>query len=256
LDADRLARVLRSREGDVLEQALEDRVEAAGADVLERAVDALGVARDLADRLLGEGEVDALRLEERAILLQERALRLRQDPHEVGLRGGAELDADRKAALELGDQVGRLRDVEGARGDEEDVVRLDEPVLRVDRRALDDRKQVALDALARDVGAATARLAAGDLVDLVEEHDPGGLRPLDRLARDLAGVDQAALFLGLEDLPRLADRRLATLLLAAEEAGEHLLDVDVHLLDALVRHDLEGGERLVGDLHLDETVLE
>jgi hypothetical protein len=36
LDADRLAGVLRARERDVLEQALEDRVEAARADVLER----------------------------------------------------------------------------------------------------------------------------------------------------------------------------------------------------------------------------
>ena len=55
---------------------------------------------------------------------------------------------------------------------------------------------------------------------------------------------------------RLGDGRLAALLLAAEEAGEHLLDVDVHLLDALVRHDLEGRERLVGDLDLDHAVLE
>src|SRR5262249_18862701 len=160
----------------------------------------------------------ALRGEQRAVLLQERVLGLGQDAHEVGLRERVELDADRKAALQLRDQVRRFRHVKGARRDEEDVVRLDESVLRVDRRALDDRQQVALDALARDVRAAAARFAAGDLVDLVEENDARGLGALDRLARDLAGIDQPPLLLRLEDLARLADGRLPTLLLAAEEA--------------------------------------
>src|SRR3990172_8460260 len=45
-----------------------------------------------------------------------------------------------------------------------------------DRRPLDDGEQVALNALARDVGA-VGRLPAGDLVDLVEEDDARLLRP-------------------------------------------------------------------------------
>ena len=65
---------------------------------------------------------------------------------------GVELDADREAALELGDQVRRLRDVERAGGDEQDVVRAHRAVLGGHRRALDDRQQVALHALARHVG--------------------------------------------------------------------------------------------------------
>ena len=84
-----------------------------------------------------------------------------------------QLDADREPALQLGHQVGRLGPVEGPGGDEEDVVGLDRPVLGVDGRPLDDRQEVALDALAGDVGPlAAAVLAAGDLVDLVEEDDP------------------------------------------------------------------------------------
>ena len=81
-----------------------------------------------------------------------------------------ELDADRKAALQLRDQVRGLRQVERAARDEQDVVGLDHAVLGRDGGAFDQRQQVALHALARDVGAVRLR-AAGDLVDLVEEHD-------------------------------------------------------------------------------------
>ena len=51
------------------------------------------------------------------------------------------------------------------------MVGFDRPVLGVDGRPLDDRQQVALDALARDVGPAAGALVAGDLVDLVDEDD-------------------------------------------------------------------------------------
>src|SRR5262249_52798797 len=150
-----------------------------------------------------------------------------------------ELDADREAALELRDQVRGLGDVERAGGDEENMVGLDETVLGVDLRAFDDRQQVSLDAFAGDIGPAPAALAARDLVDLAQENDPRRLRALDRLAGDLAGIHEASFLLRLEDLARLGDGRLAPFLLAAEEPGEHLLDVDVHLLDALVRPDID-----------------
>src|SRR4030095_12280534 len=45
------------------------------------------------------------------------------------------------------------RGVERARGDEQDVVGFNHAVARGDRRALDQRQEVALHALARDVGA-------------------------------------------------------------------------------------------------------
>src|SRR5207245_10629933 len=108
-----------------------------------------------------------------------------------------------------------------------------------------DREQVAPAPLARDVRPAPSRLTAGHLVELVQEHDAVRLRAVDRLARHLARVDEAPFLLRLEDLARVLDRRLAPLLLAAEETRQHLLDVDVHLLDALVGDDLEGWKGLV-----------
>ena len=83
----------------------------------------------------------------------------------------------------------RLRDVERAGGDEEDVIRLHHAVLRVDRRPFDDRQDVALHAFAADVRAVAA-LAAGDLVDLVDEDDPRLLHAIDRRAGDGVHVDQ------------------------------------------------------------------
>ena len=66
-----------------------------------------------------------------------------------------ELDPNRKTALQLRDQVRRFRHVERARGDEQDVIGPDHAVFRIHRRSLDDRQDVALHALAADVGTAT-----------------------------------------------------------------------------------------------------
>src|SRR3546814_4418703 len=81
-----------------------------------------------------------------------------------------ELDADRQATLQLGQHVRGLGHVESTRGNEQHVVRAHRPMLGGHRGALDEWQQVALNALARDVGAA-ALGARGDLVDLVQEDD-------------------------------------------------------------------------------------
>ena len=128
------------------------------------------------------GQLDAFGREQRGVLLDQRALRLGQDADEILASERLELDADREAALELRDQVGGFRDVERARRDEEDVVGAHHPVLGIHRRTLDDRQDVALHALAADVGAVAA-LAAGDLVDLVDEDDARLLHALDGGAR-------------------------------------------------------------------------
>ena len=86
-------------------------------------------------------------------------------------------------------QVGRLGDMERARRDEQDVVGLDHAVLGVDRRSLDQRQEGALHALARDVGALQLA-AAGDLVDLVQEHDAVVLDRLNRFLNDLLIVEK------------------------------------------------------------------
>ena len=132
--------------------------------------------------ILRQVEVEPLGGEQRHVLRDQGPARLRQDSHEVGGLERLELDPDREASLELRDEVRRLRQVEGSRRDEQDVVRADHPVLRVDGGALDDRQDVALDSLAADVRAVRP-LPAGDLVDLVDEDDARLLNARSTAAR-------------------------------------------------------------------------
>ncbi len=92
----------------------------------------------------------------------------------------------------------------------------------------------------RETSGAVAALAAGDLVDFVEEDDAGVLHALDRDARHLVHVDQPLLFFLDQVVEGFAHLHLPLLGALAEDVGKHVLDVDVHLLDALVGDDLEG----------------
>src|ERR1035441_8658651 len=67
-------------------------------------------------------------------------------------------------------RVAGLGDMECAGGDEENVVGADHAVARVDGGSFNDGENVALYTFARDVGA-VATLAAGNLVDFIEEDD-------------------------------------------------------------------------------------
>ena len=88
--------------GEVVEQALEDGVQPAGADVFGLVVDDGGVAGDLADGVVVEGEGDAFGAEEGDVLCRESVLGLAQDSLEIVLGERFELDADREAALQSG----------------------------------------------------------------------------------------------------------------------------------------------------------
>ena len=142
-----------------------------------------------------------------------------------------QLHADGKAALQFGNQVARLGDVERAGGDEQDVIGAHEAVARVDGGAFDDRQNVALHAFAADVRA-VAGFAAGDLVDLVQKDDAAALHALQRDARHLVHVDQLLLFFLHQVLERLGHAHLALARALAEQAGQHVLEIDVHLFHA------------------------
>src|SRR5437667_1138187 len=255
VDGQLLAGHVRRVERDLLQQPLHDRVEPPGADVLRARVHPHRDLRDRLHRIRREPERHLLRPEELRVLRDQRVLRFRQDADEILARQGVELDADREASLELGDEVRGLGDVEGAGRDEEDVVGAHDPVLGRDRRTLHDGEQVPLDALAGDVGA-VARLAPGDLVELVEEDDPRVLGPSDRLGHDLLHVDELLRLLLDEKAPGLGDPHPPPLGPARQNVRQHVLQVEPHLLHALTGEDLDHRHRLLLRLELDHPLVE
>src|SRR5690606_20749208 len=253
IDTDRFRAALGQLEQHVIEQGREHRVQPPRTDVLHPMVYVRCDARDLADAILGELELGVLRRDQRLVLSDQRVLRLRQDAHEVGLRKRLQLDPDREATLQLRNQVTRLGDVERAGGDEQHVVGAHHAVLCRYGRALDDRQQVALHALARDVGT-LPRALARDLVDLVEEDDAHVLGPLERLVHDLVHVDQLVQLVLQEDAARLGDADRAALLPLRHHLLQHLRDV-VHPLRAHREHHVLDGQVLL-DLDVDHPLLE
>ena len=121
--------------------------------------------------------------------------------------------------------------------DEQDVIGFDRAVLGRHRRAFDQRQQVALHALARDV-AADAAVAHADLVDLVEEHDAVVLDRVDRFLHQLVVIQQLVGFLVDEELVRALDRQPAGLGAAAHLA-EDIADRDRAHLRARHSRDFE-----------------
>ena len=81
-------------------------------------------------------------------MLDERVFGLGENADEVFFFQRLSSTRIGQAALELGDEVGRLGDVERAGGDEQNVVGANHAVARVDGGAFDDRQNVALHAFA------------------------------------------------------------------------------------------------------------
>ncbi len=159
-----------------------------------------------------EVELDALGRHQRDVLLDEARLGLGQDADE----------SPPSSSGRSSTRIGRRPCSSGSRSDGFDTWNapdamnrmwsgLHRPVLGGDRRALDQRQQVALHALARDA-AADAALARRDLVDLVEEDDAVVLDRFDAPARiDLVLVEQLVGFLVDQQVVGILDRGLARL---------------------------------------------
>src|SRR5690606_3319525 len=137
------------------------------ADVLGALVYLEGKFGQAADAFLCKVQLDVFGRQQGAVLLGQRGIGVAQDAYEIVCRQGIQFDPDGEAALKLGYKIRRLGKVEGARRDEQDVVSAYDTVLGVDGCAFNQRKQVALHALARHF-ARTAFLPRGDLVDLVQ----------------------------------------------------------------------------------------
>jgi hypothetical protein len=140
--------------------------------------------------------------------------------------------------------------MEGARGDEQDVVGADGTVLGRHLRALDQRQQVALHALAADIGTLAVG-AGGDLVDFVEEHDAVLFDRFDGKLHHLVLVDQLVAFLGDQHAVGIGNRRAPRLLPPAHCLAEHLVEID-HT-DRRTGHagQIEGRQTALPVLHLD-----
>src|SRR5258708_25868744 len=145
--------------------------------------------------------------------------------------------------------------MKGARGDKENVVSTNHAVARVYRGAFDDRQYVALHTFTGNVRA-VAGFAAGNFIDLVDKNDAHLFGALDRGARDLVHVEQLVLFFLNEVFESVGDAHLAFLFLLAEHTGKHVLDVDVHLLNALVGDDFKRWHGAFADLKIHHPLIE
>src|SRR5262249_52823198 len=108
--------------------------------------------------------------------------------NEVFHRERVQLDSNRKAALQLGNQIRWLGHMKGSGSNKKYVVGSDEAVSRVDGSTLDNWQDVTLYAFAANIRT-VARLASSNLVDFIEKNDSAVLDPLDSQSRHLIHVD-------------------------------------------------------------------
>ena len=83
-------------------------------------------------------------------------------------------------------------------------------------------------------------LAPRNLVDLIQENNARVLDAIDRRPRHLVHVDQPLLFFLNQIFKCLVHLHLSFLGSRAKDVRQHVLDVDIHLLNTLVRHNFKG----------------
>ena len=98
--------------------------------------------------------------------------------------------------------------------------------------------------------------ASGDFVDLVDENDAHLFGALNRGARHLVHIQQLVLFFLNQIFESIGHAHLAFLFLLAKHAGEHVLDVDVHLLHALIGDDFKGRHGALAHLEINHALIE
>src|SRR5437762_7276966 len=131
------------------------------------------------------------------------------------------------------------------------MIGLDRPVLGRDLRSLDQRQQIALHALAADIGPADALAAPADLVDLVEEDNAVLLHRGDGLGCDTLLVQQLVAFLGHEQAMTVGDAHPLGLGPAAEGLAQHIVQIDYANAGPGHARYLEGGKATTAVAKLD-----
>ena len=201
------------------------------------------------DTVGGEADGDRLGGQQRGILQGQGVVGFGQDADKISFGQRAQFDADRQAALQFGQQVGRFGDVERARGDEQYVVGFHRAVFGRDGGALDQRQQIALHAFARHIGP-TGIGAGADLVDLVYEHDAAFLHRFQRGAVDGFIVQQLVGLFADQHVVAFGDGHLAADLAPAKRLAEDVGKIQgAGLLAGNIQH--LHRVRGVGDLQFD-----
>ena len=143
-----------------------------------------------------------------------------EDAAEVVFGQAFQLDPDGQAALQFGQQVAGLGDVESAGCDEQHMVRLHRAVFGGDRGAFDQGEQVALHAFAGD--AAAAHVTHRDLIHLIQEHDAVGFGIAHGFTLDILIIEALVRLFGQQRLPGGVHLHLAALGAAAHRLGHHV----------------------------------
>src|ERR1035438_9894612 len=256
VDFELLPFFLRRLKADLVEHPFHNRMQSPRPNIFRTFVYPECKARDFFQRVGSELQLHAFGLQQRDVLPRQRRLRFGQNADEVFHGQRVQFHTNRETSLQFGNQVARLRNVKRARGDEENVVGANHAIARVDRSALDNRENVALHAFARNIRTTMTTFAPGDLVDFIEEDDAGVFDAVDGSALDLLHIDQALLFFLDQVFKGLVDLHLPLLGALPEDVGEHVLEIDVHLFDALVRDDFKRGKITLASFDFDGAVVE
>src|SRR5258708_5570111 len=145
--------------------------------------------------------------------------------------------------------------MESAGSDKENVVGANHAIAGVDGGAFDDGQNVALHAFAGNIWT-VAGFAPRNFIDLIDKDDAHLLGALDRRARHLIHIEQLVLFFLNQVLEGVGHAHLALLFLLPKHTRKHVLDIYVHLLDALIGDDLERGHGAFAHFDIHHALIE
>ena len=117
-------------------------------------IDFLGESGNFLKTVISKAQAHILRVQKSGILLCQGIVGFLEDAEEFIASESVQFHAQGKTALQFGNKVTGLAEMECPGRDEQDVVGVHDTVLGVDRTALDNGQKVALHALAGHIGAA------------------------------------------------------------------------------------------------------
>jgi len=141
----------------------------------------------------------------------------------------------KSSAVSESSSTRRARQVKRPRGDEQNVVGFDRPVAGVDCRAFDQRQQVALHTLARDVAADV--LACGDFVNFIQKDDAVLFDVVDGNRAQVVFVDALGGLFFDDELEGFLDLEFARFGFVACQIGEHAAQLLGHVFHTGGTHD-------------------